>query len=162
MATNNNANDRACSADVIQEGFYKTGEISRNSDGTGYNLCPDLFQIISCTKNPQIKNHRNDFIRSLHLVGRDYGKDGCLSEEYFDSYFDADGTTMIFPRDKMPDGVTEKEKKYCDGQYHLMRTILPHWDYFIKMEEKNVKKISGQEIGILLVLMRNHGTLHNK
>ncbi|GFH54008.1 hypothetical protein CTEN210_10484 [Chaetoceros tenuissimus] len=141
IATNNGANDRACNASTIKEGYLLSGEVSRKAGGKGINSCPDLYEIIARNKNPTITKDPNDFIRKLHLCARSYGQHGNFSEEYFDNLFEEDGTTLLFPKDFSNRSSEEKEKIFGDGQYHLMRTILPHWDHFVRNEKLRRTKV---------------------
>ena len=134
IASNNIINDKSCkSRETIQNGYVATGEISRDVNNVGYIACPDAFSIIRCTKNRQILNNYKEFARKLFPIARAYASNGSLSEAFFDAHTDDNGR-LVFPLDKMPDGETNKIKKFTHAQYHLMRTTLPHHKSFIERE----------------------------
>lgn len=149
IASNNEANIKSCSRDTIQDGFISTGEISRptlsnNSNNQGFNSCPDLHQIIKCSKKVEVTNNIKAFIKKLHSIAKHYGTHGCTDEDYFDQHCNNKGE-MIFSKDRMPDGRTTKEKKFSKQQYYLMRTYLIHWDAFLESERQRRLVIINKE-----------------
>lgn len=128
IASNNLIDDKSYSSrKIIQDGYVQTGEISKTSDGKGYNSCPDLYALVSSTKNPKILKNKDLFISNLKKLAKTYYAKGSLDELEFYTLKDGNGE-YIFPKDDFY-GI-EMPKQFTSNQFHLMRTMLPHHAYW--------------------------------